>query len=148
MARRGRPKREEQDLPPYVQQALVLRAVGANWQQCAEAVDTSTANLREWRKHPDADGFLKEPVRSNLEHVHTLFADAAPRLAERLIPLVLDEQVKCYTAVSSHFRGFQNPPTRCCGSRAPRPAQRNQINPLTNRGWNAQRDRRLVEPCS
>ena len=107
MARRGRPKREEQDLPPYVQQALVLRAGGANWQQCAEAVGTSAANLREWRKHPDADGFLKEAIRSNLEQAHTLFADAAPRLAERHIALGLDERVKGYTAVSAISEAFK-----------------------------------------
>ena len=107
MARRGRRKREEQDLPPYIQQALVLRAGGANWTQCAEAVGTSAANLREWRKHPDADGFLKEAVRSNLEQAHTLFADAAPRLAERLIALGLDERVKGYTAVSAISEAFK-----------------------------------------
>ena len=107
MARRGRRKREEQDLPPYIQQALVLRAGGANWTQCAEAVGTSSANLREWRKHPDADGFLKEAIRSNLEQVHTLFADAAPRLAERLIELGLDERVKGCTAVSAISEAFK-----------------------------------------
>ena len=107
MARRGRPKREEQDLPPYVQQELVLRAGGANWQQCAEAVGTSAANLREWRKHPDANGFLQEAIRSNLEQAHSLFADAAPRLAERLIALGLDERVKGYTAVSAISEAFK-----------------------------------------
>ena len=107
MARRGRPKREEQDLPPYVQQALVLRAGGANWQQCAEAVGTSAANLREWRKHPDANGFLQEAIRSNLDQAHSLFADAAPRLAERLIALGLDERVKGYTAVSAISEAFK-----------------------------------------
>ena len=107
MARRGRPKREEQDLPPYVQPALVLRAGGANWQQCAEAVGTSAAILREWRKHPDANGFLQEAIRSNLEQAHTLFADAAPRLAERLIALGLDERVKGYTAVSAISEAFK-----------------------------------------
>ena len=33
--RRGRPFREEQDLPPQIQQALVLRAAGASWIDCA-----------------------------------------------------------------------------------------------------------------
>ena len=107
MTRRGKPRREEQDLPPYIQQALVLRAGGANWQQCAEAVGTTAANLREWRKHPHADGFLKEAVRSNLECATTLFADAAPRLGERLIALGLDERVKGYTAVSAISEAFK-----------------------------------------
>ena len=104
--RPGKPRREEQDLPPYIQQALVLRAGGANWTQC-EAVGTSAANLREWRKHPDADGFLQEAIRSNLEQAHSLFADAAPRLAERLIALGLDERVKGYTAVSAISEAFK-----------------------------------------
>lgn len=107
MARRGKPRREEQDLPPYIQQALVLRAGGANWTQCAEAVGTSTANLREWRKHPDADGYLQEAIRSNLEQAHTMFADAAPRLADRLISIGLDEKVKGYTAVSAISEAFK-----------------------------------------
>ena len=105
--RPGKPRREEQDLPPYIQQALVLRAGGANWTQCAEAVGTSAANLREWRKHPDANGFLQEAIRSNLDQAHSLFADAAPRLADRLIALGLDERVKGYTAVSAISEAFK-----------------------------------------
>ena len=106
-ARQGNPRREELDLPPYIQQASVLKAGGAHWTQCAEAVGTSAANLREWRKHPDANGFLQEAIRSNLEQAHTLFADAAPRLAERLIALGLDERVKGYTAVSAISEAFK-----------------------------------------
>ena len=105
--RPGKPRREEQDLPPYIQQALVLRAGGANWTQCAEAVGTSAANLREWRKHPDVKGFLQEAIRSNLEQANTLFADAAPRLAEHLIVLGLDERVKDYTAVNAISEAFK-----------------------------------------
>ena len=97
-ARQGKPRREEQDLPPYIQQALVLRAGGAHWTQCANAAGTRAAKLREWRKHPDADGILQEAIRSSLEQAHTLFADAVPRLAERRIALDLDQRVKSYTA--------------------------------------------------
>ena len=93
-ARQGKPRREVQNLPSYIQQALVLRAGGAHWTQCAEAVGTSAAKLRKTRKHPDADGILQEAIRSSLEQAHTLFADAAPRLAERLIALGLDQRVK------------------------------------------------------
>ena len=97
-ARQGKPRREVQDLPSYIQQALVLRAGGAHWTQCAEAVGTSAAKLRKLRKHPDADGILQEAIRSSLEQAHTLFADAVPRLAERLIALDLDQRVKGYNA--------------------------------------------------
>ena len=38
-----------------------------------------------------AGPILEEAIRSNLEQAHTLFADAEPRLAERLIALGLDE---------------------------------------------------------
>ena len=61
----------------------------------------------EWRKHPDANGFLQEAIRSNLDQAHSLFADAAPRLAERLIALGLDERVKGYTAVSAISEAFK-----------------------------------------
>ena len=97
-ARQGKPRREVQDLPSYIQQALVLRAGGAHWTLCAEAVGTSAAKLRKLRKHPDADGILQEAIRSSLEQAHTLFADAVPRLAEHLIALDLDQRVKSYTA--------------------------------------------------
>ena len=90
----GKRRREDQELPPVIKKALVLRARGASWVDCAAAVGTSATNLREWRKHPDADGILQEAIRSNLEQAHTLFADAAPRLAERLIALGLDQRVK------------------------------------------------------
>ncbi|MEC7738068.1 MAG: hypothetical protein VYE46_04230 [Cyanobacteriota bacterium] len=70
-ARPGKPRREEQDLLPCTQQALVLKADSANWTQCDEAVGTSAANPRKWRKHPDADGFLQKAIRSSLEQAHT-----------------------------------------------------------------------------
>ena len=50
---------------------------------------------------------MQEAIRSNLEQAHTLFADAAPRLAERLIALGLDERVKGYTAVSAISEAFK-----------------------------------------
>ena len=105
--RQGKPRREEQDLPPYIQQALVLRAGGAHWTQCAEAVGTSAAKLRKLRKYPDADGILQEAIRSSLEQAHTLFVDAVPRLAERRIALGLDERVKGCTAVSAISEAFK-----------------------------------------
>ena len=37
-----------------------------------------------------AGPILEEGIRSDLEHAHTLFANAAPRLAERLIALGLN----------------------------------------------------------
>ena len=56
---------------------------------------------RKWRKHPQAEPFLNEQIRGNLQQAQTLFAEAAPKLAELLIKLGLDERVKGYTAVSA-----------------------------------------------
>ena len=50
---------------------------------------------------------MQEAISSNLEQAHTLFADAAPRLAQRLIQLGLDERVKGYTAVSAISEAFK-----------------------------------------
>ena len=50
---------------------------------------------------------MQEAISSNLEQAYTLFADAAPRLAQRLIQLGLDERVKGYTAVSAISEAFE-----------------------------------------
>ena len=103
----GKRRREDQELPPVVKKALVLRASGASWVDCAAAVGTSATNLREWRKHPDADGFLQEAIKSNLEQAHTLLSDAAPRLAMRLVELGLDPKVKAYAQISAISEAFK-----------------------------------------
>ena len=72
-------------LPANIQRAFIARASGANWIQCAEIGNTSTANLRKWREHPDANSYIQEAIESNLGESHGKFADAAPALAERLI---------------------------------------------------------------
>jgi len=105
--RRGRPFREEQDLPPQIQQALVLRAAGASWIDCAAGAGVDVRNLRKWRKHPQAEPFLNEQIRGNLQHAQTLFAEAAPKLAERLINLGLDERTKGYSAVAAIAECFK-----------------------------------------
>ena len=105
--RRGKPKREDLDLPPKIQQALVLRASGASWKQCADSVGTTTNNLRQWRKHPDADAFLTEAIKENMSEAHSLFSDAAPKLAARLISLGLDERVKPYAQIQAIAESFR-----------------------------------------
>ena len=87
---RGRPTRlEHEELPPSIQQALVLRAAEASWIDCASGAGIDVRNLRKWRQHPLAEPFLNEQIRGNLQEAQNLFAEAAPRLAERLIKLVL-----------------------------------------------------------
>ena len=105
---RGRPSRlEHEELPPSIQQALVLRAAGASWIDSASGAGIDVRNLRKWRQHPMAEPFLNEQIRGNLQEAQNLFAEAAPRLAERLIKLGLDERVKGYTAVSAISEAFR-----------------------------------------
>ena len=85
--RRGRPFREEQDLPPQILQALVLRAAGASWIDCAAGAGVDVRNLRKWRKHPQAEPFLR--ADRGTQQAQTAFAEAAPKLVERLINLGL-----------------------------------------------------------
>ena len=105
---RGRPSRlEHEELPPSIQQALVLRAAGASWIDSASGAGIDVRNLRKWRQHPLAEPFLNQQIRGNLQEAQNLFAEAAPRLAERLIKLGLDERVKGYTAVSAISEAFK-----------------------------------------
>ena len=99
--RRGKPRREEMQLPANIQRAFIARASGANWIQCAEIGNTSTANLRKWRDHPDANSYIQEAIESNLGESHSKFADAAPALAERLIHLGLSPDVRPYAAIQA-----------------------------------------------
>ena len=105
--RRGRPLREEQDLPPQIQQALVLRAAGASWIDCAAGAGVDVRNLWKWRKHPQEEPFLNEQIRGNLQQAQTVFSEAAPKLAERLIKLGLDERTRGYSAVAAMAECFK-----------------------------------------
>ena len=98
------------DLPVNIQKAFIARASGANWLQCAEVAETSTENLRKWRNHPDAQNYIQTAIESNLGESHSKFADAAPKLAERLIEQGLSEDVRAYaqiTSISECFKIFQ-----------------------------------------
>jgi len=105
--RRGRPFWEGQDLPPQIQQALVLRAAGGPWIDCAAGAGVDVRNLRKWRKHPQTEPFLNEQIRGNLQQAQTGFSEAAPKLAERLIKLGLDERTKGYSAVAAIAECFK-----------------------------------------
>ena len=138
----GKRRREDQQLPPVIKKALVLRASGASWVDCAAAVGTSATNLHEWRKHPDADGFLQEAIKSNLEQAHTLLADAAPCLAMQLVELGLDPKVKAYAQISAISEAFKVLQQGVIDKE-----QQDQIRAIKETldsvgGWNAQRDRR------
>ena len=70
--RRGKPRREEMQLPANIQRAFIARASGANWIQCAEIGNTSTANLRIWREHPNTNSYIQEAIEANLVRLFSL----------------------------------------------------------------------------
>ena len=75
----------------------------------AEAFKIVNTNVleAEQRRQLQAEPFLNEQISGNLQQAQTLFAEAAPKLAERLIKLGLDERVKGYTAVSAISEAFK-----------------------------------------
>ena len=95
------------ELPPKIRQAIILRSQGLSWNQCADNVGVTASNLRAWRKHPDFDAFLQEAIKENLSEAHSLFADAAPQLASRLIHLGLDEKVRPYAQIQAITESFR-----------------------------------------
>ena len=103
----GKKKREEMELPPKIRQAILLRSQGLSWVKCSEEVGVSPNNLRAWRKHPDFEAFLSEAIKENLAEAHSLFSDAAPALAKRLIHLGLNEQVKPYAQIQAISESFK-----------------------------------------
>ena len=105
--RRGKPRREEMELPANIQRAFIARASGANWIQCAEVGETTTENLRKWRNHPDANDFLERQTQDALDQSHSKLIAAAPAAAQRLIDVINDENNRGYVvvqAVESLFR--------------------------------------------
>ena len=107
MARPGRLPREEQTLPPNIQRALAARASGSNWNDAAEVCNITPANLRKWRKHPDAAGYLQECVLHNIEDANSFIADHAPALAQRLVELGLDRNTRPYAAIQAISESFK-----------------------------------------
>jgi hypothetical protein len=105
--RRGKPRREEMELPANIQKAFVARANGANWIESAAIGETTTQNLREWRKHPDADGYIQEAINLNLSESHQTFSNAAPALAQELIDIALDKKTRSYAKVSAIDTAFK-----------------------------------------
>ena len=105
--RRGKLKREEQTLPPNIQRAFIARANGANWIESAAIGETTTQNLREWRRHPDADNYIQEAINLNLSESNTKFADSAPALAQELIDIALDNKTRTYSKVSPIDTAFK-----------------------------------------
>ena len=107
MAKPGRLPREEQTLPPNIQKALAARASGSNWNEAAEVGKITPVNLRKWRKHPDAAGYLQECIQHNIEDANSYIADHAPALAARLVELGLDRTTRPYAAIQAIAESFK-----------------------------------------
>ena len=107
MAKPGRLPREEQTLPPNIQKALAARASGSNWNEAAEVGKITPVNLRKWRKHPDAAGYLQQCIQHNIEDANSYIADHAPALAARLVELGLDRATRPYAAIQAISESFK-----------------------------------------
>ena len=103
---RGRPRREDMELPAYVCRAFQLHAQGESWTTIAEKCGTTTGNLRKWRQHPDAAGYIKQAIHSNIEESHGVITEALPMLAARLVELGLSSEVKPYAQIQAILGAF------------------------------------------
>ncbi len=97
----GRPRLEKTGLTPRVMAALELRAGGASWAEAAQGARISVDQLRRWRQQPIAQEWLEKRIRENLDQANAKLVDAAPAVAERLLEIALDPDVKPYAAVGA-----------------------------------------------
>ena len=103
----GQKKREERDLPGNVRRGLLAHAQGHNWTESAKISGLTPHALRQWRKHPQADSFISEAIKSHLEEAHGTLSKATPLLAEKLISIALDPKVRGYTSVQAISECFK-----------------------------------------
>ena len=93
---------------PSCDQALTLCANGSTWADAAAAVGIRAPCLRKWyRDRRAAEEFIETLVRENLNVANNLLTSAAPRLADELIQIGLNPEVKAYArtqAISECFK--------------------------------------------
>ena len=63
--------------------------------------------LRRWWRDERAERFIEEIVRENIAASGNLLASAAPRLADELITIALDHNVKTYARVNAISECFK-----------------------------------------
>ena len=105
--KRGKPKRDEMELPANVRRGLIAHSEGLSWIEAAKVANITPNAMRLWRKHPDAENFINHAINSSLEESLGSLAQATPALANRLIKLALDEKIKGNTAVSAISEAFK-----------------------------------------
>ena len=100
------------DLPPNIQKAFIAHAAGKkSWIECAAIGDTTTENLRQWRKHPLAQEYIDTAIELNVGAAHAKFSEHAEQLAEELIGVALDPKTRSYAkvqAIDTAFKIIQN----------------------------------------
>ena len=95
------------DIPPAIIKGLTLCANGSTWADAAAAVGLKAPTLRRWYRDSRAEEFIETLVRENLNVANNLLTSAAPRLADELIQIGLNPEIKAYArtqAISECFK--------------------------------------------
>ena len=94
-------------VPPKVLTGLTLAASGSSWDDAAAAVGLKAATLRRWhRTDPRCQEFIETVVRENINTANSLLTNALPRLADELVTLALDKNVKPYSRIAAIKEAF------------------------------------------
>ena len=94
-------------IPPHIIKALTLCANGSTWADAAAAVGVKAPCLRRWYRDSRAEEFIESLVRENISVSQNLLTSAAPRLADELIKISLDEKVKAYSRIQAISECFK-----------------------------------------
>ena len=94
-------------IPPHIIKALTLCANGSTWADAAAAVGIKAPCLRKWYRDSRAEEFIESLVRENINVASNLLTSAAPRLADELIKISLDERVKAYSRIQAISECFK-----------------------------------------
>ncbi|WP_253912417.1 hypothetical protein [Synechococcus sp. KORDI-52] len=81
-------------IPPHIIKALTLCANGSTWADAAAAVGIKGPCLRRWYKDRRPEEFIETLAREDLNVANNLLTSAAPRLADELIQIALDQKVR------------------------------------------------------
>ena len=94
-------------IPPQIIKVLTLCANGSTWADAAAAVGVKAPCLRKWYRDSRAEEFIESLVRENISVSKNLLTSAAPRLADELIKISLDEKVKAYSRIQAISECFK-----------------------------------------
>lgn len=99
--------RNQSPVPPKVLTGLTLAASGSSWDDAASAVGLKAATLRRWhRTDPRCQDFIETVVRENINTANSVLSNALPRLADELVTLALDKNVKPYSRIAAIKEAF------------------------------------------